>query len=104
MYVDRTLSSFYGLPQGYSVKELVSDEAKASGLQVYDIITAIDDVQVTSAATISSYVATKKPGDTVTLTIDRVLSGQTGLKIELVLSANTGASGTRTQQKEARAS
>ena len=28
----------------------------------------------------------------MTLTVDRFLAGQTGLKIELTLSANTGAS------------
>ncbi len=101
-YVDRTLSSFYrGLPQGYYVAEVTSDEAKASGLQQYDTITAIDDVQVTSENTIASYIANKKPGDKVTLTVDRPLAGQTGLKIELVLSANTGMSRT---QPEAEAS
>ncbi len=92
-YVDRTVSSFYrGLPQGYYVAEVISEEAKASGLQQYDTITAIDDVQVTSENTIAAYIANKKPGDKVTLTVDRFLAGQTGLKIELTLSANTGAS------------
>ncbi len=91
-YVDRTTASFTGLSQGYYVSGVVTDNAKTSGLQMYDVITAIDDVQVTSAGTIASYIASRKPGDTVKLTVDRALTGQTGLEIELVLSANTGAS------------
>ena len=91
-YVDRLSAGFYGLSQGYYVAEVVTDNAKASGLQQYDVITAIDDTQVTSASTISNYIANKKPGDTVTLTVDRALAGEEGLKIDLVLSENSGSS------------
>ena len=71
--------------------ETVTESAKASGLQTNDIITAIDDTQIVAENTVSSYLATKKPGDKVTLTVDRPLSGESGLKIELTLSANTGS-------------
>ena len=91
-YIDRLSAGFYGLSQGYYVAEVVTDNAKASGLQKYDVITAIDDTQVTSASTISNYIANKKPGDTVTLTVDRALAGEEGLKINLVLSENSGSS------------
>ena len=91
-YIDRLSAGFYGLSQGYYVAEVVTDNAKASGLQQYDVITAIDDTQVTSASTISNYIANKKPGDTVTLTVDRALAGEEGLKINLVLSENSGSS------------
>ncbi len=91
-YINRTVSSFYGLPQGFLVRELSTQGAKDSELQVSDVITAIDDVQITSANTVASYLANKKPGDKVTLTVDRVLTGEEGLTIELSLSANTGAS------------
>ena len=91
-YIDRLSAGFYGLSQGYYVAEVVTDNAKASGLQQYDVITAIDDTQVTSASTISNYIANKKPGDTVTLTVDRALAGEEGLKIDLVLSENSGSS------------
>ena len=90
-FVNRAMSSFYGLPQGYCVGETVTESAKASGLQPNDIITAIDDTQIVAENTVSSYLATKKPGDKVTLTVDRPLSGESGLKIELTLSANTGS-------------
>ena len=80
-----------GPEQGFVVNEVVSENAKASGLQKYDVITAIDDTQVTSSSTIENYIANKKPGDTVTLTVDRILSGEQDVKIQLVLSENTGS-------------
>ncbi len=91
-FVNRAMSNFYGLPQGYCVGETVTENARASGLKTNDIITAIDDTQIVAENTVSSYLATKKPGDKVTLTIDRPLTGESGIKIELILSANTGAS------------
>lgn len=91
-YIDRMTASFYGMNAGYYVVQVTSENAQRSGLQRGDMITAIDDTQVTSANTISSYIAGKKPGDTVTLTVDRSASGQGAVQIELVLSENTGKS------------
>ena len=90
-YVNSMQATFLGLNQGFVVNEVVSENAKASGLQKYDVITAIDDTQVTSSSTIENYIANKKPGDTVTLTVDRILSGEQDVKIQLVLSENTGS-------------
>ena len=73
-YVDRMSASFYGLTQGFVVEKATSEEAQKAGLEMYDVITAIDDTQVTSASTISSYIANKKPGETVTLTRPRDFS------------------------------
>lgn len=92
VFVTRAMSSFYGVPQGYCVASTVTENAIASGLQANDVIIAIDDTQVVAENTISSYLATKRPGDRVTLTVDRPLTGESGLKIELILSANTGSS------------
>lgn len=93
-YVDRLKASFFGMNAGYYVTQISSDEAEASGLQVYDMITAIDDTQITSDSTIASYIADKKPGDTVKLTVERYSGSgsQTGV-LELTLSENTGRSG-----------
>lgn len=91
-YIDQSAARFYGLTQGFVIGSLLTDGSKNSGLQPYDVITAIDDTQVVSANTIIAYIANKKPGDKVTLTVDRAFSGETGLEIELTLSANTGAS------------
>lgn len=97
-YIDRLTASFYGMSAGYYVVQVNSENAQKAGLQRGDMITAIDDTQITSATTISAYIANKKPGDTVTLTVDRSASGQQGGKIELVLSENTGASVSKQMQ------
>ncbi len=91
-YVDSMTASFYNLPAGYYVVQVNSENAQKAGLQRGDVITAIDDTQVTSVNTISTYIANKKPGDTVTLTVNRSTSGEGTVQIELVLSENTGKS------------
>lgn len=91
MYVDRLTASFYGLAQGWCIEKATSANAQKAGLTLYDVITAIDEVQVTSTNTIASYIANKKPGETVMLTVVKASSGKTE-QVELVLSENTGES------------
>lgn len=91
-YIDRLNARFYGMEPGFYVTQVNSEQAAASGLRRGDRIISIDDTQVTSASTLAAYIASKKPGDTVTLTVERSLSGQQGGEIQLVLSENTGAS------------
>ena len=91
-FYDRLNASYFGFPEGFVVGDVVTENAKDSGLQPYDVITAIDDTQVVSAGTIASYIANKKPGDKVTLTVDRPIIGDSDVKIELILSDNTGSS------------
>lgn len=90
-YLNALKATWNNVPSGFLVNEVSSEEATKSGLQRNDIITAIDDTQVTSANTIATYIADKKPGDTVTLTVYRYTTGES-LQIELVLSENTGLS------------
>ena len=90
-YINQLVASFYGGVSGFYVNEVTSEEATKSGLQRGDIITAIDDTQVTDENTIATYIADKKPGDTVTLTVYRS-SSQKNVQIDLVLSENTGSS------------
>ena len=90
-YINQLVASFYGGVSGFYVNEVSSEEATKSGLQRGDIITAIDDTQVTDENTIATYIADKKPGDTVTLTVYRS-SSQKNVQIDLVLSENTGSS------------
>lgn len=94
-YIDRMLAMWNGLTPGCYVYELTTENARNSGLQQGDAITAIDDTQITSSNTVSAYLATKKPGETVVLTVDRASSGESDLKIELVLSENSGVSASR---------
>ena len=91
-YIDRLTASFYGMSSGFYVTQVVSEQAKQSGLQRGDMILAIDDTQITSSSTITSFLAQKKPGETVTLTLNRYSTGEQGVKLELVLSENTGRS------------
>jgi serine protease Do len=92
MFLSALQATWNNVPSGFLVDEVSSEQAVKSGLQRNDIITAIDDTQVTSANTIATYIADKKPGDTVTLTVYRYSTGES-LEIELVLSENSGLSG-----------
>lgn len=72
--------------------QVVSKEAQQAGLQRGDMLIAIDDTQITAASTITSYLAQKKPGETVTLTLNRYSTGEQNVRLELTLSENTGRS------------
>lgn len=84
-FIDSMTGRFYGLPQGEYVAQLNSSEAQASGLQVGDVITAIDNQQLDSESTLRSAILSKKPGDTVTLQVYRS-STQKSATVELKLS------------------
>ena len=84
-FIDSMTGRFYGLPQGEYVAQLNSSEAQASGLQVGDVITAIDNQQLDSESTLRSAILSKKPGDTVTLQVYRS-STQQSATVELRLS------------------
>ena len=90
-FMNAMYAAWYNMPSGFVVQEVTSENAVRSGLQANDVITAIDDTQVVSANTIAAYIADKKPGDTVTLTVYRSSTGES-LQIDLVLSENTGLS------------
>ena len=91
-YIDRLTAGFYGMNAGYYVTRVNSAEAQQAGLQRGDMITAIDGTQIVSSSTLNTYLAGKKPGDTVTLTVDRTAYGGQTTQLELVLSENTGIS------------
>lgn len=73
-------------PAGLYVTGVVSGSgAEDAGLEAYDRIIAIDDTEVTDYSSLSAYLKTKKPGDTVTLTIYR--DGQE-ITVDVVLSSS----------------
>lgn len=95
--LDSMSARFYNLSEGLYVAQLNSDAAVNSGLQAYDKITAIDGQEVSTTGEISSYLLTKKAGDTVELTVYRTMTDET-LTISLQLS-NTEQSQANTQQE-----
>lgn len=84
------------IPTGLCVTKVNGEAEAKAGITQYDIISAIDDVKISSSADYSSYLLKKKPGDKVTLTIYRAnISGfsvqysATPIKIEISLSEAT---------------
>ncbi|MCI1966127.1 MAG: trypsin-like peptidase domain-containing protein [Oscillospiraceae bacterium] len=89
-FIDSMTSRFYGLPSGMYVASVSSNAVTNAGIQKGDVITKIDDTSVTSLNVISSIIAKKKPGDTVTLSVTRALTGQT-FTATVKLSQATGS-------------
>lgn len=88
-YLDSWTANFYGLPSGMYVASITNESVSNAGVQKGDVITKIDDTDVTSANTISGYIAKKKPGDKVTLSVTRGLTGET-FTCEVTLTESTG--------------
>ena len=87
--LDSWTANFYGLPSGMYVAEVNNESVSDAGVQQGDVITKIDDEEITSANTISNYIAKKKPGDEVTLTITRGLTNKT-FTCKVTLTESTG--------------
>ena len=90
-FVDSMTARFYGLTTGFYVYSVSSDYVTAAGIQKGDIITKIDNTDVTAEATITAAVANKKPGESVTLTVYRSSTGKT-FTATVQLSQATGQS------------
>lgn len=76
-YLDSMSARFYGLTSGMYVASISNESVSNAGITQGCIITKIDDTNITSSSTITSYVSKLKPGDTVTLTVVNDLTGRT---------------------------
>lgn len=76
-YLDSMSARFYGLTPGMYVASVNNESVANAGITQGCIITKIDDKDIASSSTITSYVSKKKPGDTVTLTVVNDLTGKT---------------------------
>lgn len=76
-YLDSMSARFYGLTSGMYVASISNESVSNAGITQGCIITKIDDTDITSSNTITSYVSKLKPGDTVTLTVVNDLTGRT---------------------------
>lgn len=90
-YVDSMSAQFYGFSTGFYVYSITSSYVSAAGIQKGDVITKVDGKQVVNQNTIATAVASKKPGETVTLTVSRSSTGQT-FTASVKLSQATGKS------------
>ncbi|MFA6457548.1 MAG: Do family serine endopeptidase [Bacteroidota bacterium] len=71
--VDETLAKANGLekPEGVFVQEVIGEAAKAAGVKEGDIILTIDGKPMKAPNELQAYIASKHPGDKVTLAIWR---------------------------------
>lgn len=71
--VDETLAKANGLEkaEGVFVQEVIGEAAKAAGVRDGDIILTIDEKPLKAPNELQAYIATKRPGDKVKLTIWR---------------------------------
>ncbi len=67
-----TQSQFYGVPAGAAIAGVVEDSPAAeAGLQEGDIITQVNDTQITSSSDLKSYINASQVGDILTLSVYR---------------------------------
>ena len=98
----------YGLPQGAAVQSLTDDgPAKAAGLQVNDIITKVNDTEITSSNDLVKTIGACKPGDRITLTLYRQgqtmeISLEVAQKIQSATAAAASESSSQSQQNQNR--
>lgn len=85
-YIDATTAAYNGISEGMFVSEITSELAIEGGLEVYDIITAVNGITLTGSGTITSILTSMSAGDTVTLTVDRYQTGEYDLELEITLS------------------
>lgn len=65
-------SAMYDVPQGFMISEIDQDSCfKGTDVQLYDIITAIDDTETPTLEELANALLNYKPGDSVTVTLFR---------------------------------
>lgn len=89
-FVDTMISRFYGLPVGYYVSSVSNPSVNASGIQAGDVITKIDGKDINSSSVLTSVIASKKPGETVSLSVSRTRTGK-AFTASVTLAQSTGS-------------
>ncbi len=91
--ISETTAQMYGTRAGIYVVEIDEDcDIANTQLQPEDIITEFDGVAVSDSESVQAFLATKKPGDTVTATVYRVSeSGEEEFEIEFELMEDNGS-------------
>jgi serine protease Do len=100
--IDESVSQAYNLPVGAYVTSVTSGSAaEKAGIQQGDVITAINDVEITTIEELNSEKNNYSAGDTVTLTLVR--AGQE-MKVDVVLDEKKGTDETTTTEETTAAS
>ena len=87
----------YKVQKGVLIYDFVEDGAAASaGLQKGDIITKIDDKEITNFASLTAYLNSKNPGDKVKITVMR---DEKAKEYDVVLKDQYGKSSIRTKDE-----
>ncbi len=89
-FIDTMISRFYGLPVGYYVSSASNPSVNAAGIQAGDVITKIDGKDINSSTVLTSAIASKKPGETVSLSVSRTKTGKT-FTASVTLAQSTGS-------------
>lgn len=88
--VSSSMMQYFNIPTGILVGEIAEGgPCDGSGLQINDVITAIDDEEVESFADVYGILANHKPGDKVVLQVYRTSTGKE-LEIKVTLMADEG--------------
>lgn len=86
--VSAVMTEVTGVPTGvYVVKAFDDSPAQQAGIQPGDVITAIDDTNVTSLAVLGQRLITKQPGDAIVMTVQRFGAGE---YVEVTLPMTVG--------------
>ena len=86
--VSAVMTEVTGVPTGvYVVKAFDDSPAQQAGIQPGDVITAIDDTNVTSLAVLGQRLVTKQPGDAIVMTVQRFGAGE---YVEVTLPMTVG--------------
>lgn len=88
-YLDAYTARFYNLEAGMYISEVNNPSVAQAGVTKGCVITKIDDTAVNSQTAITAYLVSKKPGDTVTLTVYNGLDDETfTAKVTLIESSH----------------
>lgn len=83
IYIDEDRAAAYSIPTGALVYTIIENgPAHLGGLKIDDIITAVDDIAVTSNESLGEYIRTKQIGDVITMNVFR--DGET-LEIQITV-------------------
>lgn len=70
--VTQEYSSYLNIPEGVYITQITGGSpAETAGLQAGDVITSVDGTDYTEMKALSSYIGTKNPGDSISITFQR---------------------------------